>query len=63
MQKDAVKHRCNHLNDLAKKYASQNNVSMNTAINELIAHEGIRDTFATLKVRLKKPNKGQLTSL
>ena len=36
---------------------------MNTAINELIAHEGIRGTFATLKERLKKHDSGQLSSL
>ena len=63
LRKNAVKHRCDHLQNLAKNYATQNNVSMNTAINELIAHEGIRHTFATLKDRLKKHNTGQLSSL
>ena len=36
---------------------------MNTATNERIAHEGIRDTFATIKDRLEKHNTGQLSSL
>ena len=58
-----MKHRCDQLNELAKNYATQNNVSMNTTINELMAHKGIRDTFATLKERLRKNNTGQLSSL
>ena len=63
IQKKSVEHRKDHLQELANNYANQNNVSMNTAINELIAHEGIRNTFLNLKDKVKKQNTGQLTSL
>ena len=63
IQTNEIKIRQEHLQDLATNYAKQNNVSRNNAINELMAHEGVRGTFATLKERLKQNNTGQLDSL
>ena len=62
IQKESIKFRQEHLQDLATNYVKQNNVSRNTAINELMAHEGIRGAFSTLKERLKSNNTSQLDS-
>ena len=39
VQENARQYRQDHLKDLAQKYAEQNNVSTQTAITEIMAHE------------------------
>ena len=48
---DYVK-RQEYLNDLAEKYAQENNLTKEQAIRELMSHEELRDMFRTIRLRM-----------
>jgi len=60
IQQDSVKHRQQHLADVAEVYATENNLSKATAVRELISHESTRRMYAILKEKLKERTTGQL---
>jgi len=63
VQKNAIEHRQKHLGDLAERYASENNLSKQKAVQELLMHESVRHTFAVLKEKLKPHQQGQITKV
>ena len=63
IQKDAKKHRQDHQELVAQKYAAQNNLSKHQAILELVSHEESRNTFSTLRQRLKPTPYSRLKTL
>ena len=63
IQKEARKHRQQHLSDLADKYARQHNLSQTTAITELLSHEETRHVFSELRSKLRPVHRGQLKQL
>ena len=63
IQKEATKHRQEHLSELAEKYALQHNISQNTAVTELLSHEESRTVFGELKNKIKPIHRGQLKKL
>lgn len=56
-------HRQQHLSQLAEKYARQHNLSLSTAISELLSHEVSRQLFCELKSKLKPIQSSQLKHL
>ena len=60
IQKDNVRYRQQHLEELANRYAKENNLQKATAISELITHESVRLTFGILREKLKPNYTGQL---
>ena len=63
IQSNAQMHRQNHLSQLAENYARQHNLSLSTAINELLLHEQSRQLFRELKSKLKPIQRSQLKQL
>ncbi len=63
IQSNARKYRQDHLDSVAQKYADQNNLSKQQAITELLSHEESRQTFNTLRQRLKPDYRGKLKTL
>ena len=61
-QKDR-QHRQDHLLELAQIYAEQNNISTQTAITELMAHEDVKATFQQLRYHMKPDARSQLEKL
>ena len=54
IQKESIKHRQQHLQDLADKYAKENNISRSTAVTELMSQESAKSMFALLREKFKK---------
>ena len=63
VQKNSVRHRREFLDDLAAKYAHENNLSTAQAVQELISHESIKNTFSLLREKLTSSHPGQLREL
>ena len=63
VQKEAKKHRQDHLDSVAQNYANQNNLSKHQAVLELLSHEDSRQTFGMLRQRLKPTIQGRLKTL
>lgn len=62
VQEKSRKYRQDHLETLARQYATQNRVSTQTAILELLAHEDARHTFRSLKT-IKENKHSKLLAL
>ncbi len=60
VQKEAVKHRKDHLEALANKYAKENSIHKANTVSELLSHESARSTFGILREKLKTTHTGQL---
>ena len=52
--------RVQHLLENAEKYASDNDISRETAIRDLLYHEELRDTFRKIAERMKRQRSPQL---
>ena len=63
IQQDARRIRKDHLIKLADNYSKENNVTQQTAINELLEQEDIRQTFKTVKTNLKPMQRPNLKAL
>ena len=63
IQNNAKQHRKDHLDLVAQNYAAQNNLSKNQAILELVSHEESRNTFRSLRQRLKPSSRSRLKTL
>ena len=63
IQQDARQIRKDHLIELADNYSNENNVTQQTAINELLEQEDIRQTFKTVKTNLKPMQRPNLKAL
>ncbi len=60
IQRDSEKIRREYLEQRAQQYARDNNLSKSTAIQELISHESVRNTFQILRAKIKPNNSGPL---
>jgi len=63
IQQESIKHRQQHLQDLADKYAKENNISRSTAVTELMSQESAKSMFALLREKLKKASTRQLQKI
>ena len=63
VQQNSRRHRQDHLEELAQKYAAQNNMTQYQAVTELLSHEDVRSTFHTLRTHLKPLHRSQLKTL
>ena len=63
IQKNSVHLRRNHLEARAEIYASENNLSKAQAVQELVSHESVRNTFKLLKSKLRADHAGPLTKI
>ncbi len=63
IQTNSRKYRQDHLVACAQQYANQHSLSVQQAVNELIAHEEARGTFKLLSSSLKRVGRTQLTTL
>ena len=61
-KKDCAK-RQEYLNELAEKYAQQNNISKKMAIRELLSHEELREMYRTIRLRMAGMTSPQLTEV
>ena len=59
----AKEYRIEFLQSQAKKYAADNHLPEAKAIEELICHEEIRDTYSTISSKMSERHKGQLGKL
>ena len=51
------------LSNLADKYASDNNISKEKAIRELMSHEEVKELFRTIRLRMKGSRSPQLSEI
>ena len=63
VQSQSIKHRQQHLEELAATYASANNISKLTAIKELLVHESTKRMFSIMKEKMTTSTTGQLSKL
>ena len=63
IQDNAVQYRRAHLEELANRYASDNNLTKANAVSELMSHESVRSLYSLLRDKLKSTKSGQLTKL
>jgi len=60
---NARKYRQDHLEQVAEQYASQNNLTQQQAVLELLSHEQSKETFNILKRRINPTSRSQLKTL
>ena len=63
VQKNSLKHRQQHLEDLADAYASENNLTKANAIKVLLSHESTKRMYSIMREKMKGRQKGQLQSV
>ena len=63
IQKQDKEYRVQYLLEIAGKYASDHDISRETAIRDLLYHEELRDTFRKIAAKLKQRRSPQLTEI
>ena len=63
IQKKDCERRQEFLNNLAEKYANENNISKELAIRELMSHEEPRELFRTIRLKMKGSRSPQLSEI
>ena len=58
VQEQSIHYRKEHLHKLAERYATENNLSNQKAVQELLLHESVKATFSVLKEKLKPHQHG-----
>jgi len=63
IQKKDWEKRQEYLNNLAEKYANENNISKEQAIRELMSHEELRELFRTIRIKMKGARSPQMSEV